>query len=312
MPAPARFPVAILARCHAGCVLPAASYTMRLSIRAKQVLGVTALIGLVVVGLSVHGLAQLARVRLEETRARGKLLCLCSRNEEADVRAVFTRHPDMTLTLADITAHRIGWQPKAHYLRELSDELGLALDSFVFVDDDALEPEATVADLTVRVNDPALAPTQQVVLQAQIDAATQRFQGLFERRQDLLVDISLKRGNAELVQAAVVPATPASPQPARTDVDVAGDHRRRGARSGRVQAALGEQGVESSFRPARRLEVAHREVAHHVDVNRTPSTGDPFRPEDYADASEPRGSSTAAWMRSASSMTVMSRCRVCM
>ena len=47
---------------------------MRLSIRAKQVLGVTALIGLVVVGLSVHGLAQLARVRLEETRARGKLL----------------------------------------------------------------------------------------------------------------------------------------------------------------------------------------------------------------------------------------------
>src|SRR5690606_40073142 len=53
--------------------LPAAA-DVRLSIRAKQVLGVTTLVGVVVVGLSVHGLAQLARVRLDETRARGQLL----------------------------------------------------------------------------------------------------------------------------------------------------------------------------------------------------------------------------------------------
>lgn len=91
-----------------------------------------------------------------DQRARGRLLCLCSRNEEADVHAVFTRNPGMTLTLPDITAHRIGWQPKAHYLRELSEELGLALDSFVFVDDDAVEcasvraqlPEVAVVELT--------------------------------------------------------------------------------------------------------------------------------------------------------------------
>jgi signal transduction histidine kinase/HAMP domain-containing protein len=47
---------------------------MRLSIRTKQVLGVTALVIAVVIGLSVHGLAQLAGVRLEETRARADLL----------------------------------------------------------------------------------------------------------------------------------------------------------------------------------------------------------------------------------------------
>jgi signal transduction histidine kinase len=47
---------------------------MRLSIRTKQVLGVTALVTAVVIGLSVHGLAQLATVRLEETRNRADLL----------------------------------------------------------------------------------------------------------------------------------------------------------------------------------------------------------------------------------------------
>ncbi|MCQ4211865.1 HAD-IIIC family phosphatase [Streptomyces longispororuber] len=91
-----------------------------------------------------------------DQRAQGKLLCLCSRNEEADVRAVFDENPGMVLTLKDVTAHRIGWQPKARYLYELSQELGLALDSFVFVDDDAVEcasvraalPEVAVVELT--------------------------------------------------------------------------------------------------------------------------------------------------------------------
>lgn len=47
---------------------------MRLSIRTKQVLGVTALVSAVVIGLSLHGLGQLAGVRLEETEARADLL----------------------------------------------------------------------------------------------------------------------------------------------------------------------------------------------------------------------------------------------
>ena len=43
---------------------------MRLGIKAKQVLGVTAIVGAVVVALSVLHLARLARVNLEESRAR--------------------------------------------------------------------------------------------------------------------------------------------------------------------------------------------------------------------------------------------------
>ena len=47
---------------------------MRLSIKTKQVAGVSSIVGLAVVVLSGFYLASLARIRLEESRARGELL----------------------------------------------------------------------------------------------------------------------------------------------------------------------------------------------------------------------------------------------
>src|SRR4030081_3767216 len=47
---------------------------MRLSLKAKQVAGVTFIVGLAVVVLSAYYLASLARVRLEESQAHGELL----------------------------------------------------------------------------------------------------------------------------------------------------------------------------------------------------------------------------------------------
>jgi FkbH-like protein len=70
---------------------------------------------------------------------RGMLLCLCSKNNEADVLEVFERGPDMPLRREHILAHRINWRPKSENLISLAAELGLGLDSFVFVDDDPLE-----------------------------------------------------------------------------------------------------------------------------------------------------------------------------
>ena len=64
---------------------------MRLSIRTKQVLGVTALVSVVVIGLSLHGLGQLAGVRLEETQARADLLA----------RAIYQRSFQVVPTAAD-------------------------------------------------------------------------------------------------------------------------------------------------------------------------------------------------------------------
>ena len=46
----------------------------------------------------------------------GKLLCLCSKNTEADVLDVFQQRPDMPLRREHFVAWRINWQPKSENL----------------------------------------------------------------------------------------------------------------------------------------------------------------------------------------------------
>jgi FkbH-like protein len=72
----------------------------------------------------------------------GRLICLCSKNDEANVFSVFDLHPRMLLKREHLTAWRINWQAKADNLRQLATELSLGLDSFVFIDDAAFECEA--------------------------------------------------------------------------------------------------------------------------------------------------------------------------
>lgn len=69
----------------------------------------------------------------------GMLLCLCSKNNPGDVEAVFQNNPTMPLGERHIVARRIGWTPKSEGILALSQELNLALDSFIFVDDDPVE-----------------------------------------------------------------------------------------------------------------------------------------------------------------------------
>ena len=81
--------------------------------------------------------------RLQEfMRARrqaGMLLALVSKNNEADVAAVFAAHPEMPLGPEDFVAWRINWRAKSENLRALARELDLGLDSFIFVDDNPAE-----------------------------------------------------------------------------------------------------------------------------------------------------------------------------
>ncbi|HJU39680.1 MAG TPA: HAD-IIIC family phosphatase [Tahibacter sp.] len=76
-----------------------------------------------------------------DLRERGVVLAIASKNNEQDVLEVLDRHPDMLLRREHFAAWRINWNHKAQSLRELSEELSLGLDSFVFVDDSALEIE---------------------------------------------------------------------------------------------------------------------------------------------------------------------------
>ena len=70
---------------------------------------------------------------------QGFLLCLCSKNDERDVLAVFDRRPDMVLKREHLVSWRINWQPKSQNIRALAEELNLGLDSFIFVDDNPVE-----------------------------------------------------------------------------------------------------------------------------------------------------------------------------
>ncbi|MGA2131161.1 MAG: HAD-IIIC family phosphatase [Bryobacteraceae bacterium] len=71
--------------------------------------------------------------------AAGMLLCLCSKNNAADVLDTFRLHPEMVLRLEHFTAWRINWQPKPANLASLAEELELGLDSFMLVDDSPRE-----------------------------------------------------------------------------------------------------------------------------------------------------------------------------
>jgi FkbH-like protein len=75
---------------------------------------------------------------LEQYHA-GMLICLCSKNNAADVFAVFDQHPDMLLTRNHITLAKIDWEPKSANLRAMSRELNIGLDTFIFIDDNPVE-----------------------------------------------------------------------------------------------------------------------------------------------------------------------------
>ncbi len=92
---------------------------------------------------------------------KGFLLCLCSKNDEAQALQVLDEHPHCLLHRQNIAAWRINWKDKATNLRELALELNLGLDSMVFVDDNPAEcelirsqfPEVTVIQVPKKIYD---------------------------------------------------------------------------------------------------------------------------------------------------------------
>lgn len=70
---------------------------------------------------------------------QGVLLCLCSKNNAADVEEVLTQHPHAVLRPEHLTHSKIDWNDKVSNLLALSRELDLGLESFVFLDDSEFE-----------------------------------------------------------------------------------------------------------------------------------------------------------------------------
>ena len=78
---------------------------------------------------------------LLELSKNGILLTICSKNNETDVLDVWLKNPLMLIKKDQLAAWRINWNNKADNIVELSEELNLGLDSFVFIDDSITERE---------------------------------------------------------------------------------------------------------------------------------------------------------------------------
>ncbi|HET7228569.1 MAG TPA: HAD-IIIC family phosphatase [Longimicrobium sp.] len=71
---------------------------------------------------------------LKALAGRGVLLAVASKNNEDDALAVIRGHGAMVLREADFAALRINWRPKHENAAEIAAELGIGLESMVFVD----------------------------------------------------------------------------------------------------------------------------------------------------------------------------------
>jgi FkbH-like protein len=70
---------------------------------------------------------------------RGVILAVCSKNDAANAREPFEKHPDMVLRLADIACFRANWDDKPANIRAIAAELNIGIDSLVFLDDNPFE-----------------------------------------------------------------------------------------------------------------------------------------------------------------------------
>jgi FkbH-like protein len=71
--------------------------------------------------------------------SRGVILAVCSKNDAANARSPFEKHPDMVLKLDDIACFVANWTDKATNIRQIAEQLNIGIDSLVFVDDNPFE-----------------------------------------------------------------------------------------------------------------------------------------------------------------------------
>lgn len=79
---------------------------------------------------------------IRHLKERGVILAVCSKNNEADAREAFDRHPEMRLKLDDFAAFVANWEPKADNLARIAQTLNVGTDALVFVDDNPAERAA--------------------------------------------------------------------------------------------------------------------------------------------------------------------------
>jgi FkbH-like protein len=90
-------------------------------------------------GIRIDSTSKFLQEFMVQRHDAGMLLCLCSKNNEEDVAAVFEQRRDMPLARHHIASSRVNWKSKSENLKSLAEELNLGLDGFIFIDDNPVE-----------------------------------------------------------------------------------------------------------------------------------------------------------------------------
>lgn len=86
------------------------------------------------VGILYYNFQQFLRKRKED----GFLLCLCSKNNEDDVKDAFEKK-NMPLKWNDFTVKKINWNDKSLLIKEIANELNIGEESLIYIDDNLFE-----------------------------------------------------------------------------------------------------------------------------------------------------------------------------
>ena len=76
---------------------------------------------------------------IKKIQESGIILGLVSKNNHEDVMNVLEKHKSMIINKKDISIFKINWDQKSKNIRQISKDLFLGLDSFVFWDDNPIE-----------------------------------------------------------------------------------------------------------------------------------------------------------------------------
>ncbi len=76
---------------------------------------------------------------IKQLADRGVVLAVCSKNDEANAREVFLKHPDMVLRLKDIAVFMANWSDKASNVRLIKSIIDIDYGAMIFLDDNPAE-----------------------------------------------------------------------------------------------------------------------------------------------------------------------------
>jgi len=92
---------------------------------------------------------------VKKLKERGIIICVCSKNTKHIAKNVFINHPDMVLSLDDISVFVANWGSKVDNIKNIQKALNIGFESIVFLDDNPYErnlvkdniPNITVPEL---------------------------------------------------------------------------------------------------------------------------------------------------------------------